>query len=125
MGKTIPVHKTFFIGKEAGKNETGSDRLYIENSDVSTPLIYGEFDNDLVRVNGALEVTERTGTALSIAGFDSNGKLVESALSPNGTTTDLSVSGTTSPLTINSSTGSDITITGRIRYFFNRYRLQT
>jgi len=45
-----------FIGFEAGYNETGSNKLYIENSNSATPLIYGEFDNDLVRINGDLEV---------------------------------------------------------------------
>lgn len=46
-----------FIGYQAGYNETGSNKLYIENSNSATPLIYGEFDNDLVRINGDLEVT--------------------------------------------------------------------
>ena len=30
--------------------------LYIENSTSNTPLIYGEFDNDLVKINGRFEV---------------------------------------------------------------------
>jgi hypothetical protein len=46
-----------FIGYKSGYNETGSNKLYIENSDSTSPLIYGEFDNDLVRINGDLEVT--------------------------------------------------------------------
>ncbi|MBI1288057.1 MAG: hypothetical protein GC178_10835 [Flavobacteriales bacterium] len=46
-----------FIGKNAGYNETGSNKLYIANSNTSTPLIYGEFDNDLLLVNGELNVT--------------------------------------------------------------------
>ena len=45
-----------FLGNEAGYNETGSDKLYIENSDSTTPLIYGEFDNDLLTINGHLSV---------------------------------------------------------------------
>lgn len=44
-----------FIGREAGENETGSNLLYIENSDTASPLIYGEFDNDIIRINGTLE----------------------------------------------------------------------
>ena len=44
------------LGYRAGDTETGSDRLYISNASTSAPLIYGEFDNDLVRVNGDLEV---------------------------------------------------------------------
>jgi hypothetical protein len=41
----------------AGKDETGSNKLYIENSDSTSPLIYGEFDNDLVVINGTLSGT--------------------------------------------------------------------
>ena len=40
-----------FIGSNAGYNETGSNKLYIDNSNTSTPLIYGEFDNDLLILN--------------------------------------------------------------------------
>jgi hypothetical protein len=46
-----------FIGYQAGNQETNNNRLYIENSNSTTPLIYGEFDNDLVRINGDFEVT--------------------------------------------------------------------
>ncbi len=46
-----------FLGYQAGYNETASNKLYIENSDSSTPLIYGEFDNDLLAVNGQLNVS--------------------------------------------------------------------
>lgn len=45
-----------FLGNRAGYNESGSNKLYIENSNSSNPLIYGEFDNDLVRVNGTLDI---------------------------------------------------------------------
>jgi trimeric autotransporter adhesin len=47
---------SIFVGYQAGSAETNSNRLYIENSDSATPLIYGEFDNDLIRINGDLEV---------------------------------------------------------------------
>ncbi|MCB9342010.1 MAG: tail fiber domain-containing protein [Lewinellaceae bacterium] len=45
-----------FIGQSAGTNELGSDKLYIENSaaDNTGALIYGEFNNNLVRINGKL-----------------------------------------------------------------------
>ena len=46
-----------FIGYNAGYDETGSNKLYIENSDSSNPLIYGEFDNDFVKINGGFQVT--------------------------------------------------------------------
>jgi type IV secretory pathway TrbF-like protein len=45
-----------FLGSSAGFNETGSNKLYIENSSSSSPLIYGEFDNDLIRINGTLNI---------------------------------------------------------------------
>ena len=45
-----------FLGYQAGYNETGSNKLYIENSTSTTPLIYGEFDNDLVRIYGMLYI---------------------------------------------------------------------
>ncbi len=47
-----------FIGWRAGYDETDSNRLHIDGSNNSTtPLIYGEFDNDLVRINGKLYVS--------------------------------------------------------------------
>lgn len=48
------------IGYRAGYSETGSNKLYIENSSSSTPLIYGEFDNDLVRIYGQLYARKTT-----------------------------------------------------------------
>jgi len=57
-----------FLGNNSGSNDTGDNKLYIENSSSSTPLIYGEFDNDLVRINGDLEVTG-TFNAYSIGDF--------------------------------------------------------
>lgn len=46
-----------FIGYQAGSNATGDNKLYIENSNSATPLIYGEFDNDKIVVNGELQAT--------------------------------------------------------------------
>jgi|GEM_PF-1881277 len=45
-----------FLGNNAGYNETGSNKLYIDNSNSDTPLIYGEFDNDLIQINGILDI---------------------------------------------------------------------
>lgn len=48
-----------FIGSRAGFMETGvSNRLYIANSATVTPLVYGRFDTNLLRINGRLEVTD-------------------------------------------------------------------
>ena len=50
-----------FLGYNAGYYETGSYKLYIDNITTSNPLIYGEFDNDFLRINGDLEVTGNVG----------------------------------------------------------------
>lgn len=44
------------LGYQAGYYESGSNKLYIENSNSTAPLIYGEFDNDIVKVNGTIKV---------------------------------------------------------------------
>jgi hypothetical protein len=45
-----------FLGHFAGYNETGSHKLYIENTSATFPLIYGEFDNDIVAINGQFAI---------------------------------------------------------------------
>ncbi len=59
-----------FLGKEAGYNELSSNKLYIDNSQTSDPLIWGDFDADEVVVNGSLGVmnmdTNNTGELLVI-----------------------------------------------------------
>jgi len=48
-----------FLGNLAGQIEDGSNRLYIESggdNDFTNALIYGEFDNDRVRINSSLGV---------------------------------------------------------------------
>jgi hypothetical protein len=48
------------IGYQAGFSETGGNKLYIENSSSTTPLIYGEFNNNLLRFHGNLEIDNIT-----------------------------------------------------------------
>jgi hypothetical protein len=45
-----------FIGNEAGSNEMGSSKLYIDVSNTAAPLIYGEFDNDILQFNGKVGI---------------------------------------------------------------------
>ena len=75
------------IGYSAGYNETGSNKLYIENSSAgaNNALIYGEFDNNIFRVNGELQLgltfTDRyafptaDGTTNQILQTDGSGQL--------------------------------------------------
>jgi len=49
-----------FIGFGSGQNETGSNKLYISNSNTTDPLIYGEFDSSILKVNGQFFVSGLT-----------------------------------------------------------------
>lgn len=42
------------IGYQAGYQDTNANRLYIANTNTTTPLIYGEFDNKILRVYGRI-----------------------------------------------------------------------
>jgi trimeric autotransporter adhesin len=48
-----------FIGNSAGFNEAGSNKLYIDNSSTSSPLIFGDFSTNLLRVNGILNINNQ------------------------------------------------------------------
>ncbi|MCI5056843.1 MAG: hypothetical protein MRY83_12085, partial [Flavobacteriales bacterium] len=52
----VTGNSNVFIGNQAGYNETTSNKLYIENSNSSSPLIYGDFSNDIVRINDSLQI---------------------------------------------------------------------
>jgi len=60
------VSGNVFLGYKAGYHETSNNKLYIENSDATAPLIYGEFDSKLVRINGDLDVTGSLSGTLDI-----------------------------------------------------------
>lgn len=69
------------IGFNAGLTDTLDNVLYIDNSNTTAPLIFGDFANDTVRVNGSLQVTNRLGTADTIAGWrNSDNKAVNIGL---------------------------------------------
>jgi hypothetical protein len=53
-----------FIGYSAGSGETSGNKLYIENSNAnaSNALIYGEFDNDILRTNSEFQIGDPAGT---------------------------------------------------------------
>lgn len=57
-GYTGDGSSNIFVGYRAGYNETGSNKLYIENSNSATPLIYGDFATDEIKINGRLEMDE-------------------------------------------------------------------
>ena len=61
-----------FIGNQAGYDENGSNKLYIENSDNDSDnaLIYGEFDTNILRVNGTLQISNPTATGYALPPAD-------------------------------------------------------
>lgn len=55
----IGTHNVF-IGYQSGYSETGSNKLYIDNSNTTDPLIYGEFDNDILSFIGDVGINTKT-----------------------------------------------------------------
>ena len=52
-GHSSTGHSNIFLGTSAGTNEIGSNKLYIENSSSSMPLIGGDFSTNRVGINTA------------------------------------------------------------------------
>ncbi|WP_299681314.1 tail fiber domain-containing protein [uncultured Dokdonia sp.] len=61
-----------FIGNRAGEFESGNDKLYIDNTQTSTPLIHGDFATDLVSINGRLFVNGsiQSNSGLAVSSLD-------------------------------------------------------
>ena len=78
-----------FIGYQAGYNETKSNRLYISNSNANeyNSLIYGEFDNKILRIVGQLQISGNT-SIRSVGGnmllTDTTGTYALSAMTGGG-----------------------------------------
>jgi len=70
-----------FLGFRAGYGETGSNKLYIENSaDITTPLIYGEFNNNFVTTYGNFGIgTKQFGNGTRALSF-TNGTVPNSSI---------------------------------------------
>jgi len=63
-----------FIGYQTGYSETGSNKLYIDNSNTGSPLIYGDFSSNVLTINGGLNLKDGTGAGnLSIYEPSSSG----------------------------------------------------
>ena len=69
-----------FLGKAAGYNETGSNKLYVDNSNTATPLIYGDFGTNSVTVNDSL-----TSKYLRVSNGAATGYVLTSDATGNGT----------------------------------------
>ena len=69
-----------FIGNHAGYQEQGSHRLYIANNSTTTPLIYGEFDNNRLLINGNVRIG--TGTTNPAEKLDVRGRIISNTVNP-------------------------------------------
>ncbi|MEZ4857606.1 MAG: hypothetical protein R2781_02225 [Flavobacteriaceae bacterium] len=87
------------IGYEAGFNQLVNNRLFIENSSSSNPLIYGEFDNDIIRINGGLQVGNPATTGYAFPIIDgTTGQVMTTDGSGQVTFTTLSITDTQNTL---------------------------
>ena len=61
-----------YLGYQAGYNETTGQKLYIENSDAdaNNALIYGEFDNDILRTNSEFQIGNPSSTGYAFPTTD-------------------------------------------------------
>ena len=60
-GNSNNGNRNVFIGHYAGYGENGSGKLYIENAVTNIPLIYGDFSNDLLRLNAEVAINAAAG----------------------------------------------------------------
>lgn len=60
--------KNVFIGNQAGWSEGGSNKLYIDNSNTTAPLIYGDFGTNSLRFNGRVGVSVTPSYNLDVNG---------------------------------------------------------
>ncbi|MFK5854838.1 MAG: hypothetical protein QM503_01830, partial [Bacteroidota bacterium] len=75
-GKGTSTHSksgNIFLGYQAGYNELGDNKLYIENSNSSTPLIGGDFENDSLFINAVVRITGGSPGADKILTSDEDG----------------------------------------------------
>jgi len=61
-----------FIGYQAGYSETGSNKLYIDNSNTATPLIYGDFSADYLKINGGEKAKNNIYTTTQVLNHANN-----------------------------------------------------
>lgn len=107
-------HGNVFLGFKSGYYETNSDRLYVENSNAGPEeaLIYGEFDNDILRINGDVGIGK-----FPTSKFDVKGTVTAENFVGNGEGLTGIASGTGGVINIGSTTigaDSDINSTGVI-----------
>ncbi|WP_172796062.1 tail fiber domain-containing protein, partial [Roseivirga echinicomitans] len=65
LNKVTTGSGNVMLGYRAGFSNTGSNKLYIENSPSNSPLIYGDFDKDIINFNGKVSIGLANPSSLS------------------------------------------------------------
>jgi len=66
-----------FLGYQAGYSETGSNKLYVDNSNTTSPLIWGDFNTNVVNFNGNVGIgTTSPLSRLNILQYQNQGLLI-------------------------------------------------
>jgi hypothetical protein len=76
-GESATGNNNVFLGTEIGAFSNVSNKLWIHNSNISTPLIDGDFSVKTLKINGKLSTTENLGVATNEpkSTFDINGTM--------------------------------------------------
>ncbi|MBF6609224.1 MAG: hypothetical protein ITG00_10890 [Flavobacterium sp.] len=110
------------LGYNAGTLETGSNKLYIENSNANAngALIYGEFDTNIVRVNGTLQISNpATANGYAFPNVrGTNGQLLQTD-GVGGTSWVANTAATLSMVRVNLAASQNLSNTGWQKIFFN------
>jgi len=67
------VNGCVLIGYQAGYNNVSDNKLYIDNSNTSTPLIGGDFSTNQVDINGTIKITGGSPGANKVLTSDATG----------------------------------------------------
>lgn len=96
-----------FLGFNAGYSEPGSNKLYIENSSSTTPLILGDFANDYVTIFGKTGVYAVGASAAAPAcAFEVRGNNGAPSLTPSATDIAVFLSSTSVELAMGAETNA-------------------
>lgn len=113
VGRFATGSNCVMLGSGAGYNETNDNRLHINNDNggVANPLVYGEFDNRYVKIDGDLDLSDTKEYQINGIGVLTPNSLGNGILASNlqslGTLTGLTTTGQ-----VNINTGSNLVMTG-------------
>jgi hypothetical protein len=76
------------LGYQAGNQNSSDNKLYIDNSNTSTPLIGGDFSTDQVDINGTLKISGGNPGVGKVLTSDINGLASWTSINPGATELD-------------------------------------